>query len=1048
MFRFCLKLFSLGLLFYITGTSVSAQVGVGTPAPDPSAQLDVSSSSRGMLVPRLTATQKTQISNPAAGLLIYQTTDSAGFYYYSGAAWIRLLTQQSLPADITAQGNSFNTGGKLVQLHINGQLPAVDGSLLTNLSAGKISGIVPVSKGGTGTDSAFSRGSIVFTDATGQYRQNNNQFFWSNDSLRLGIGTRNPYSRLSLGHGASNKADSRIAVYEDEAFKGKYFYGMGLCDRFGMYGLGLWGGTGSALPGNGNDSTVMPHMMVNSFGYVGIGTMTPGTRLSVSGQISASDLRLYTGAAPKKILTSIDSLGNTQWTAPDQLTGLGAAAISSGTLNNARLSASVTLQGNSFNTAGQLVQLDAGSKLPAVDGSLLTNLKLGNITDTIPVSNGGTGVGTVFTKGSLVFAGTNGKYQQNNGKLFWDNDSARLGIGANTIGSALSLGTSTPNNFRSRIALFEDASSKFFYGLGLIKYDVYHGLGFWGGTGSSKPGDGFDSTIAPHLYVNNAGNVGIGTMMPGTRLEVGGTITATGFRQVAGAGAGRVMTADASGNTSWSPHMYVAGTGNIGIGTTQPATRLDVAGTTKTQAFQMTEGATAGYILRSDNLGKAQWVKPSDALSIKGSAFAITHPQPAGNEVALFSNYVVNRNSFSAYGVFRQFTFTAPYNGVINRVMFKLMPGGANAASMIGTRIIRNQDSDTVANGSYFFYAADGNNFWNVPQPIYVDSGTSYTLQFYKPQNLQPFAQYSWWDSVDVRGYRTESINALSVTGNTAKVSGKLALNNAAATVSAISLGTPAENTAAGQVAVFEDGTTGKYFYGMNLAKVGSSFGLGLYGSSDNAIPGDGVATGTRKPHLFISPAANIIEADLPAQFNQNVAVKGQLDLYGGVRFWDGATWRTLTIGNCGACTQVGYWVTSDRRFKTGIRSLGYPALDRISRISGYRYNYQNDSLRAHGYGTDSSNREQLGFIAQEIEPLFPELVRTDSAGYKSINYAQMTAVLVEAIKELKQENTQLRSDYSGLKAAVTSRMEELEQRLNSLLQPQQPTAGKVALKR
>lgn len=56
--------------------------------------------------------------------------------------------------------------------------------------------------------------------------------------------------------------------------------------------------------------------------------------------------------------------------------------ISSGTLNDARLSANVTLQGNTFNAASKLVQLDANSKLPAVDGSNLTNLN-------IPPSTGG-----------------------------------------------------------------------------------------------------------------------------------------------------------------------------------------------------------------------------------------------------------------------------------------------------------------------------------------------------------------------------------------------------------------------------------------------------------------------------------------------------------------------------------------------------------------------------------------------------------------------------------------------------------------------------------
>lgn len=59
-----------------------------------------------------------------------------------------------------------------------------------------------------------------------------------------------------------------------------------------------------------------------------------------------------------------------------------ASNISSGTLSDSRLSANVTTQGNTFNTANKLVQLDATAKLPAVDGSNLTNLN-------IPPSTGG-----------------------------------------------------------------------------------------------------------------------------------------------------------------------------------------------------------------------------------------------------------------------------------------------------------------------------------------------------------------------------------------------------------------------------------------------------------------------------------------------------------------------------------------------------------------------------------------------------------------------------------------------------------------------------------
>ena len=79
--------------------------------------------------------------------------------------------------------------------------------------------------------------------------------------------------------------------------------------------------------------------------------------------------------------------GSTQLPAVNgsQLTNLNASNISSGTIANARLSASVTLQGNTFNIPSALVQLDGSLQLPAVNGSQLTNLNAGNISSgTLP----------------------------------------------------------------------------------------------------------------------------------------------------------------------------------------------------------------------------------------------------------------------------------------------------------------------------------------------------------------------------------------------------------------------------------------------------------------------------------------------------------------------------------------------------------------------------------------------------------------------------------------------------------------------------------------
>jgi hypothetical protein len=62
------------------------KVGIGTAAPNASALLDITSTSKGLLIPRMTTAQRSAITSPATGLLVYQTDGTTGFYYYN-AGW-------------------------------------------------------------------------------------------------------------------------------------------------------------------------------------------------------------------------------------------------------------------------------------------------------------------------------------------------------------------------------------------------------------------------------------------------------------------------------------------------------------------------------------------------------------------------------------------------------------------------------------------------------------------------------------------------------------------------------------------------------------------------------------------------------------------------------------------------------------------------------------------------------------------------------------------------------------------------------------------------
>ncbi|RZK48088.1 MAG: tail fiber domain-containing protein, partial [Hymenobacter sp.] len=107
---------------------------------------------------------------------------------------------------------------------------------------------------------------------------------------------------------------------------------------------------------------------------------------------------------------------------------------------------------------------------------------------------------------------------------------------------------------------------------------------------------------------------------------------------------------------------------------------------------------------------------------------------------------------------------------------------------------------------------------------------------------------------------------------------------------------------------------------------------------------------------------------------------------------------------------------TSDARFKQHVRPIG-SALASVLALRGVRYEWNALGIK-HG-GTAGAG--QVGVIAQEVESIYPELVSTDKDGYKAVNYAQLTPVLIEAIKELKAENDALKARTATAEANASA---------------------------
>ncbi len=81
---------TLLLMTLLYTSTFFAQVGIGTTTPETTAALEVKSTEKGILIPRMIQAQRDAITNPATGLLIYQTNNTPGFYHYNGTAWVNI----------------------------------------------------------------------------------------------------------------------------------------------------------------------------------------------------------------------------------------------------------------------------------------------------------------------------------------------------------------------------------------------------------------------------------------------------------------------------------------------------------------------------------------------------------------------------------------------------------------------------------------------------------------------------------------------------------------------------------------------------------------------------------------------------------------------------------------------------------------------------------------------------------------------------------------------------------------------------------------------
>jgi hypothetical protein len=120
---------------------------------------------------------------------------------------------------------------------------------------------------------------------------------------------------------------------------------------------------------------------------------------------------------------------------------------------------------------------------------------------------------------------------------------------------------------------------------------------------------------------------------------------------------------------------------------------------------------------------------------------------------------------------------------------------------------------------------------------------------------------------------------------------------------------------------------------------------------------------------------------------------------------WYAGTTNVMLLDGSGNLTANSFIYSSDQRLKKNIQPLTDNTLEKIKQIQPVSFNWK------------ESGKPEIGFIAQNVEQVYPDLVTTDpNTGMKGLKYGNMTAVLMEAIQEQQQQIDELKQEVETLK--------------------------------
>jgi hypothetical protein len=577
----------------------------------------------------------------------------------------------ALPVGLTSNRPTGVNG----MIRYNQSLPGleayVNGVWSTVQSSGTTSGILGVANGGTGTGTTFTQGSVVFAGASGIYTQNNANFFWDNTNSRLGIGTAAPSYTLDV-NGAGRFTGT---IYLPTA-AGTNYIGAGTGDGalYNTYNFALKGWWGMALKGyddvvhgvydfrTGNlttDGVVYMKGTGNNYfaGNVGIGTTGPNAPLEIMRSSSLSDgLPSTSGTAQNGIVTRISASGY------GSVLDIGMQGATTG-----KQWIQATNSGNLAQTYSLLLNPNGGNVGIGTTGpSALFDVHSAANTNFI-VYNGGSN--------HTVLSSVN---DANNAWEPMDFDSTGFTFGGGTIGvtinsTGVGIGTTGPGyplvvQTGTAVGANDElvvspTSTVLGSGSGILFGATFNST--WGG---GDVGTRYSGAIR---YLPNNSNIYIAGAARNHRL---------GFFTVGFNGSGDTPV----------EQMSIQSNGNVGIGTTAPGAKLDVAGTVainSNRLYLATNGDANHYIeMNNSILTNVTRIHELGSIFLDTSAVGIgvTSPQAKLNLLGANSDSTADLMfTYDSSGNYRNGIANTFYGGVpASNHMDFLVSGGATTGSV------------------------------------------------------------------------------------------------------------------------------------------------------------------------------------------------------------------------------------------------------------------------------------------------------------------------------------------------------------------------------